>query len=146
LYRSILEGVGFELRLHLEQLEEVSGQRIDSIRAVGGGARSPLWIRIVSDITQRPVQVCADLEVSAAGAAVLARGFLDPESRPFWKASPAAVSLSHEVLPDPSTAAGYGALFGVYRRIYPAIRGVFPDLAAAAGLVARAAGLDEETG
>lgn len=32
LYRSILEGVGFELRLHLEQLEEVTGQQIESIR------------------------------------------------------------------------------------------------------------------
>ena len=35
LYRSILEGVGFELRLHLERLEDVTGQRIESIRAVG---------------------------------------------------------------------------------------------------------------
>jgi xylulokinase len=57
LSRSILEGVGFELHLHLERLEEVTGERIESIHAVGGGARSPLWIQIVSDITQRPVRV-----------------------------------------------------------------------------------------
>ena len=39
--------------------------------------------------------------------------------------------LGREVLPDPSTAAGYAALFGVYRGMYPALRGLFHDLAAA---------------
>ena len=146
LYRSILEGVGFELRLHLERLEEVTGQQIESIRAVGGGARSPLWIRIVSDITQRRVQVCADLEVSAAGAAVLARDFLHREGHTVRTVAPPAASLGHEVCPDPSTAAGYDALFRVYRRIYPALRGVFPDLAAASRLIQRAAGLDAAMG
>ena len=135
LYRSILEGVGFELRLHLERLEEVSGQRIDSIRAVGGGARSPLWIQILTDVIQRPVRVCADPEVSAAGAAALARRFLDLEVHESWEDTPADPPLGREVLPDPSTAAGYDALFVVYRGIYPALRGLFPGLAAAAGLI-----------
>jgi xylulokinase len=135
LYRSILEGVGFELRLHLERLEEVTGQRVQSIRAVGGGARSPLWIRIITDITQRPVRVCADPEVSAAGAAALARAFLDRGGYASSEVELPALPLGREVLPDLSTAAGYDAFFGVYRRMYPALRGLFPDLAAAAGLI-----------
>ena len=32
-----------------------------------------MWIRIITDITQRPVLVCAAPEASAAGAAALAR-------------------------------------------------------------------------
>jgi len=135
LYRSILEGVGFELRLHLERLEEVTGQRIESIRVVGGGARSPLWIRIITDITQRSLRVCADPEVSAAGAAALARGFLDRVVHASSEVVPPDLPLGSDVLPDPSTAAGYDAFFGVYRRMYPALRGLFPDLAVAAGLI-----------
>ena len=135
LYRSILEGVGFELRLHLERLEEVTGQRIESIRAVGGGARSPLWIRIITDITQRPVLVCAEPEASAAGAAALAWEFLGGSPARTRGALPAAPSGS-EVLPDPSTVDGYDALFAVYRRTYPALSGLFPDLAAAANTIA----------
>ena len=135
LYRSILEGVGFELRLHLERLEEVTGQRIESIRAVGGGARSPLWIRIMTDITQRPVRVCTDPEASAAGAATLAREFLDWAVHASSEVAPPNLPLGREVLPDPSTAAGYDAFFGVYRRMYPALRGLFPDLAVAASLI-----------
>ena len=135
LYRSILEGVGFELRLHLERLEEVTGTRIESIRAVGGGARSPLWIRAITDITQRPVVVCAQAEASAAGAAVLAWEFLGGRPDPQGSA-PSAAPGGREVLPDPSTAAGYDGLFAVYRRMYPALRGLFPDLAAAATAIA----------
>jgi len=134
LYRSILEGVGFELRLHLERLEDVTGQRIESIRAVGGGARSPLWIRIITDITQRSVRVCAADEVSAAGAAALAWEFLD-RSQASTGVAPSALPVGRDVSPDPSTATGYDALFAVYRRMYPSLRGLFPDLAAAAGII-----------
>jgi xylulokinase len=137
LYRSILEGVGFELRLHLERLEEVTGQRIGSIRAVGGGARSRLWVQIVSNITGRPVQVFADAEVSAAGAACLAWEFLDQQR---CTAAPVVSTVTppdREVLPDPLTADGYDALFRVYRGMYPALRGLFADLAIAGDLVGK---------
>ena len=112
----------------------MTGQLVQSIRAVGGGARSPLWIRIITDITQRPVRVCADPEVSAACAATLARGFLDRVVHASSEVAPPDLPLGREVLPDPLTAARYDAFFGVYRRMYPALRGLFPDLAAA-GLV-----------
>lgn len=131
LYRSILEGVGFELRLHLERLEEVTGQPIRSIRAVGGGARSPLWMRVITDITGRPVRVCADPEMSAAGANLLGWEFLHRSDQP-TALVPAAAPSGRDVLPDPAAAPGYDALFAVYRRVYPALRDLYPDLAAAA--------------
>src|SRR5450830_383696 len=139
LYRSILEGVGFELRLHLERLEEVTGQPVTTIRMVGGGARSPLWVRVVSDITGRPVRVCSQGEVSAAGAAVLARGYLDGRGRALDDrptAEPIVEPAGHDVTPDPSTAAAYGALYAVYRRLYPQLRTVFADLAGAVAVSA----------
>ena len=138
LYRSILEGVGFELRLHLERLEAVTGQPIDSIRAVGGGARSALWVQILANITGRPVRVYAAGEVSAAGAARLAWDYLDraaplaqrpASTRP---AQPDLVPLpvGLDIHPDPSTTASYDALYGVYLQMYPALRVLFGDLAA----------------
>jgi xylulokinase len=85
----------------------------------------------MSDITGRPVLVCAEGEASAAGAAALAWECLH-DGQPRAGGSTSAVPGGHEVLPDRSTAAGYDALFAVYRRIYPAVRALFPDLAAAA--------------
>jgi sugar (pentulose or hexulose) kinase len=81
------------------------------------------------------VRVSADPEVRAAGAAVLARGFLDRAVHASAVVAPSALPLGREVWPDLSTAAGYDALFSVYRRMYPALSGLFPDLAAAAGLI-----------
>ena len=130
LYRSILEGVGFELRLHLERLEQVTGQPITSIRATGGGSRSPLWMRIITDITQRQVSVHGDAELSAAGAAALARTFLDGGPADRDTSAPGGPGTV-DVSPDPSTAGRYDALFAVHRRLYPSLRGIFPDLAAA---------------
>ena len=124
LYRSILEGVALELRLHLEGIEAATGSEIVTLRAVGGGARSPLWARIVADVTQRVVVVCAVGEVSAAGSGALARAWLEghPDA-PTWGA-PAGV----EVVPDPAAAERCSSLFAVYRGLYPALRESFASV------------------
>jgi xylulokinase len=134
LYRSILEGVGYELRLHLERLEAVTGEPIRSIRVVGGGSRSPLWVRIVADVTGRPVLVCADAEWSAAGAAALARAYLARTAGGGSGGSLAEIGEpdGRDVVPDPVATNRYGAFAVVHRRLYPALRDVFPELVAAA--------------
>ncbi len=127
LYRSILEGVAFELRLHLGRLEEVTGTRLAVIRAVGGGARSPLWTRIVADVTQRTVQVCSAAEVSAAGAGALAFAHLAGRpGEPTWP-----TPTGEDVEPDASVAATYDRLYAVYHELYPSLRDAFAGLARA---------------
>lgn len=124
LYRSILEGVALELRLQLGELEAATGTPVRRLRAVGGGARSPLWAQVVADATGRDVEVMSDGEVSAAGAAVLAHEFL---GRP----SPAAGwGVGRTVAPDREAVPRYDALFGPYRRLYPALREVMAGLTA----------------
>ncbi|HUX70510.1 MAG TPA: FGGY family carbohydrate kinase [Cellulomonadaceae bacterium] len=132
LYRSILEGVGFELRLQLERLEEVTGVPLTSLRLVGGGARSPLWVQILSDITHRQVRVCSTGELSAAGAGILARTYLDRDAPSAPSAAPSAEPAGHDVRPDESTASAYDASFAVYVTLYPQLREIFEHLAAAA--------------
>ena len=121
LYRSILEGVAFELRLHLERLEAATGTPVTAIRVVGGGARSPLWVQIVADVTGRPVRVCADGEVSAEGAALLAWRWLGREASD-------GVPAGRDVTPGPD-ASRYVAIAAVQARLYPQLREVFADLA-----------------
>lgn len=121
LYRSILEGVALELRLHVRRVEEVTGRPIAVVRAVGGGARSALWTRILADATGRTVQVCSAGEVSAAGAGALAFGHLDgrPGSAP-WPTPP-----GHDVVPDPAVTGTYDRLAAVHRELYPRLKDVF---------------------
>ena len=148
-YRSILEGVGFELRLHLERLEAATGRTIRAIRMVGGGARSPLWVRIIADITQRPVRVCADREVSAAGAAALAWAFVDATESGPGRGRAGAAGLAAaagvgepagvDVLPAAEAAVEYDALREVHGRLYGRLRETFAELAVAAGSAQRGA-------
>jgi rhamnulokinase len=55
LIRSILVSLACKYRLVLEQLETVSGQRIDRLQVVGGGSRNRLLCQITADILGREV-------------------------------------------------------------------------------------------
>ena len=107
LYRSLLEGVAFELRLHLDGLEAATGRRVERIRAMGGGSRSVLWSQIVADVTGRQIQLCEGGEISARGAAVSSwtgAGLRVPGSveRPTVAAvSRAMAQLGTRVVPQP---------------------------------------------
>jgi len=137
LYRSLLEGVAFELRLHLDGLEAATGTRVELLRAMGGGSRSPLWQQIVADVTGRPVELCAGEEISARGAAVLAwagAGLPVDDGRAADGGRVAAVaramaSFGATIEPRAEVTGAYDRLFAVQRRIYPALRDVFADLA-----------------
>lgn len=138
LYRAILEGVAYELRLQLEMLEEATGTSVRALRAVGGGARSTLWAQIVANVTGRGVRVCSDGEVSAAGAAMQAHAWLAGSGRPAGSAAGSEarglpgfagespfVTDGHDVAPDPGTADTYARGFAVYRTLYPALKESF---------------------
>ncbi len=128
LYRSLLEGVAFELRLHLDGLEAVTGTRVSSLRAMGGGSRSALWAQIVADVTGRPIQLCEGTEISARGAAVLGwAGAVEPG--PVAPVAQAMADLGDVVAPRAEATGCYDRLFAVQRQIYPRLREVFADLA-----------------
>ena len=143
LYRSLLEGVAFELRLHLVGLEAATSRQVDVLRAVGGGSRSPLWAQIVADVTGREVQPC-DGENSARGAAVLAwagasavagarRTDHGPLSAAITAAARRMAPPGPALRPRPEATRQYDRLFAVHRRIYPDLAGTFAALARADG-------------
>ena len=79
LVRAGLEGVAHQVRLVTDALEGC-GLAVDTLRASGGFTRSPLWMQIVCDILDLPLDVVRVREATAFGAAVLgmvAVGLLD---------------------------------------------------------------------
>jgi xylulokinase len=117
-YRSLLEGIALELRLQLDGLETARGERVEVIRAMGGGARSPLWTQILADVFGRPLEVCASGEVSALGAAAVALTAIGAYDT--LPDAAAAVSRTDAVVtPRSDAAATYRQLRAVYERVYP---------------------------
>ena len=69
--KAILEGLTFELRTNLDLLR-AAGVDIRELHAVGGGARSALWLQLKADICEVPLRVPQVTEAACLGAALLA--------------------------------------------------------------------------
>lgn len=121
--RAVLEGVACSLRHMLEPLEAMSGRRIGSLPAVGGGTRSGLWNRIKADVLQRPLDVLRFQETAALGAALMA----GVGSGVYGSAAAAIEAVdrargSDRIEPDPRRAAAYDRLYRAYRDAYERTR------------------------
>jgi sugar (pentulose or hexulose) kinase len=131
LYRAILEGVAFELRLGLGGVETALQRPVDSLVAVGGGAGSELWCQTIADVTDRSVSRSSTTEAAALGAGVLAAAAagLHPDVA---TAARAMTRLRPEPLrPDPQRHETYARLYeDVYRPLFPALRPYLERLAA----------------
>ncbi len=69
--KSVHEGIGYQIREHLELLERLS-RPVGELRLFGGGSRSDGWAQAIADITGRPVVTPSSPEMGCLGAAILA--------------------------------------------------------------------------
>lgn len=69
--RALLEGIACDFALTLDRLR---GRGIESrlVRATGGGSRNAWWLQLMADVSGVPVEVVAQEEPGAFGAAILA--------------------------------------------------------------------------
>jgi xylulokinase len=130
LYRSILEGTAFELRLGMLGVEKALDRPVRRYIAIGGGAQSDVWCRIIADITGKPVFRAAAADAAALGAGILAAvgAGCYPDARS--AAREMTGILPEPVEPDPSRREFYHRLFeAVYRPIFPALQPYLDRLA-----------------
>lgn len=125
--RAILEGVAFELRRVIESIEACSIP-VSELRAVGGGARSSLWLQVKADVTNRVIVKPDVTEATSLGAAMLA-GIGTDNYPDFEKATRMVFREKAHHVPDPGLVALYDGQYRVYKEIYPALVKVFDDLA-----------------
>ena len=71
IYKSLQEGICYESALNMELLAQ-SGIKINSLRIVGGGAKSRRWNQMKSDIYGIPCTTLKGEEAGAIGSAMLA--------------------------------------------------------------------------
>jgi xylulokinase len=102
LYRASLEALTLEIARSITAMNK-SGLQIQRIIAVGGGANSPLWTKMIADATGLQITKSKSLEASALGAGISAAvgaGW-------FNNFNDAAISMSSEgdtIKPDASVA------------------------------------------
>ncbi len=118
--RALYEGVTYEMRLNLDLLEE-AGVRVNELRAIGGGAKSEVWLRMKASIFGKPVKAMAVSEAACLGAALLA-GVAVGEYQNLEEGVRATVKTAGVYEPDEKLKALYEERYQVYRQLYPRLR------------------------
>ena len=120
---AVLEGVAFGLRDSLEVARSI-GVDPDRTKICGGGAKSPLWRKIIANVMNMKVDIIESEEGPGYGAAILAAVGCGV----FPSVEEAAKQLVKVVAteePDPELAAKYEERYQKFRKFYPALKGMF---------------------
>ena len=114
LYAALLEGVAHGLAHGLESEGDSSPRPLP---VTGGGASSAPWLRILADVTGRPVRTVDGTDAALLGCALVAAEALglDHALVPLGARQEAAT-----IVPDPSAAAQHAALRPAHRALYDA--------------------------
>ena len=126
LVRSILEGVAYSLNDCLGIIESL-GSEVETVRVSGGGAKSPLWRKILSAVFNKPIATLETQEGSAYGAALLAM----VGSGEYGSVEDTCQQLIQEqdrLVPDNALASGYQQSYKLFQKLYPALKDAFQDM------------------
>jgi sugar (pentulose or hexulose) kinase len=118
LLRAVYEGVAYStLDNYLAIQRKV---KIQDVRLSGGGARSPVWRKMVADCIGCRVILPQGSEYGCRGGAINA-GVAIGTFKSHEKAVEAMVKPAETVEPDPEKKEKYARFFEVYRRLYKAV-------------------------
>ena len=126
LTQAVLEGVAFGIR---DSLEVARAQGIDIRRSkiCGGGAKSPLWKKILANVLNVKLDIVESEQGPGMGGAMLA--MVADGAYPSVKAvCEGLVHVVDTVEPERSLVALYEVRYQQYRKLYPALKSVFPEL------------------
>ena len=124
--QAVLEGVAFAIRDSFEVARSL-GISIDRTMICGGGAKSPLWKKIMANVLNIQVDVPQIEEGPAMGAAMLA-AVADGTFASVKEAADCVVRVKETISPDPALAAVYDRQYRKFAQIYPAVRELFPKI------------------
>ena len=121
--QAVLEGVAFALRDSLEVAKSL-GIKLERTKICGGGAKSPLWKKMIANILGIKVDVIETEEGPGYGAAMLA-AVACGEYASVEEAAAKLVKTVDTIEPDPELAAKYEKKYQQFKQIYPACKGLF---------------------
>lgn len=125
--RAVLEGVAFGLKDTFTLIDQVGLPDQYEVRISGGGAKSPIWQKIIANIFDAPLLNVNTPEAGAFGAALLAsvaHGTFDSVA----SACEATIQTGERVEPDEAVQA-YTDAYENYQQLYPTLKDIFHRLA-----------------
>ena len=124
--QAVLEGVAFALRDSFEVAKSL-GIKIERTKICGGGAKSPLWKKIIANVLGIKVDVLETEEGPSLGGAMLA-AVACGEYENVEAAAAKIVKVVDTVEPDAELTAKYEARYQQFKQIYPACKELFDKI------------------
>ena len=121
--QAVLEGVAFGLRDSLEVARSI-GVSPERTKICGGGAKSPLWRKIIANVMNMKVDIIESEEGPGYGAAILAAVGCGVFSS-VEEAAKKLVKVVATEEPDSELTAKYEERYQKFRKLYPALKGMF---------------------
>ena len=121
--QAVLEGVAFGLRDSIEVARSL-GIPLTKTRICGGGAKSPLWRKMITNIMNMEVERITSEEGPGLGGAMLAAVGCG-EYASVEEAAKAIVKVLDVEKPDPELVEKYEKKYQQFKTIYPACKPIF---------------------
>lgn len=116
--RAVLEGIIYSFR-DIMDIYEQEGADFDTVVAIGGGAKSPLWLQMQADIFNRKVVTLENEQGPGLGAAMLAAtglGWFDTVQ----DVAKEFITLGKTYEPNPQAVKRYEEAHQIYKTVYQA--------------------------
>ena len=126
LIRAVIEGITFAMRDSVELMRTL-GIEVSQVRAIGGGAKNPLWRQMQADVYNTEVVTVSSEEGPAFGAAILAgtgTGIF-PDVR---DAADEIIKPVDSYTPNPENVKIYNEYYQIFRELYPSLKDSFAKL------------------
>ncbi len=125
LYRAVLEGVSFEMKVNIETLEKC-GIVLENTVAVGGGSESDLVMQIKANIWDREIQTVHTAQAGTTGVAILCSVAAGAYNS-IEEAVGQMVHPGKTFVPEPEMVKLYEEKMQTYRQIYGALKSIQSD-------------------
>lgn len=124
--QAVLEGVAFAIRDSFEVAKSL-GIHIERTKICGGGAKSPLWKKIIANVLNVKVDVIETEEGPAYGGALLA-AVACGEFSSIEEATSRVVKVMNTIEPEEELVAKYEEKYNKFKKIYPVVKDLYSEL------------------
>lgn len=126
MYRSVLEGVGYNLKVILDIFDEKT--KYKRITVIGGGAKGDVWLQILADIWQKELAVPVYLEEATSMGAAICGGIGVGVFKDFHDIK--KFNPIHKMFkPRVENKEIYQKMYKAFNRCYDALTEVYDELA-----------------
>lgn len=125
--KAVMESICYTHRRYVEHYQRYTGNKLESIRVVGGGATSDLWMQILADVLQIKIEVPENPRYTGAMGsyycAMIGLGYMENYDSVYD-----AVKISKVFMPEKDNAEIYNKLYNIYLKLYPNLKDLYGEI------------------